>query len=92
MSCYRVVILDENQKVLISKVVTADADTTEETIANSIRAVIKMHGAPFTVSVSKYASNCTSVSDFMAYLNTALGEMSLRGPQTDRVAMTEDWP
>lgn len=75
MNSYRVVIFDENQKVLISKVVT-DADT-KENITSRIKMVIDMHNAPFTVSVTDYIHETMSVFDFAALLNTALEEMRL---------------
>ena len=77
MNCYRVVILDENKKVLISKIVTDEGP--KETIADRVQIVIGMHRAPFTVNVTDYIHENMTCFDFMAYLNTALKEMSLRG-------------
>ena len=77
MNCYRVSILDENQKVLISKIVTDEGP--KEIIAVRVKAIIDMHGAPFTVNVTDYIHDTRTVFDFVDYLHTALTEMSLRG-------------
>jgi len=75
---YRVVVFDENKKVLISKVVTADAETAAS-ITLRIVAVIEMYHARFTVHVTDYIHDNMSVMDFLDFLSTALEEMSLRG-------------
>lgn len=77
MNCYRVVIFDEHQKVLISKVVTSEE--AMQTVAGRISVVIHMHHAPFTVNVTEYIHDSMSVLDFMARLNAALEQMSLGG-------------
>ena len=75
MNCYRVVIFDENQKVLISKIVTDEGP--RENIATRVKSIIDLNKAPFTVNVTDYIHESTSVLDFMTYLNTSLREMSL---------------
>jgi hypothetical protein len=77
VKCYRVVIFDENQKVLISKVVTAEEETTMGAIAERMRIIVNMHKAPFTVSVAEYVHDSMTIFEMMQYLNTALNEMSL---------------
>jgi hypothetical protein len=77
MTCYRVVVLDENQKVLISKIVTDEGP--KEVIADRIQVIIGLHRAPFTVSVTDYIHESMNCFEFMKYLHTALSEMSLRG-------------
>jgi hypothetical protein len=59
MKSFRVVVLDEDQKVIVSRIVTVDV-VTREAIADRIRAIFQMHDAPYTVNVVATQKRCRS--------------------------------